>query len=63
MLVLEIGSIVADVEELMSLRFHGYCNAFRYDVERRKGQSSVGLGSNVAKSFVEIERDSTKAGL
>ena len=37
-------------------RFHGYCNAFRYDVDRRKGQTSVGLGSNVAKSFVEIER-------
>lgn len=36
--------------------FHGYCNAFRYDVERRKGQTSVGLGSNVSKSFVEIER-------
>ncbi|CAK9106633.1 unnamed protein product [Durusdinium trenchii] len=36
--------------------FHGYCNAFRYDMERRKGQTSVGLGSNVAKSFVEIER-------
>ncbi|CAL1171577.1 unnamed protein product [Cladocopium goreaui] len=36
--------------------FHGYCNAFRYDVDRRKGQTSVGLGSNVAKSFVEIER-------
>ncbi|CAJ1362929.1 unnamed protein product [Effrenium voratum] len=36
--------------------FHGYCNAFRYDTERRKGQTSVGLGSNVAKSLGEVER-------
>ena len=39
-------------------RFHGYCNAFRYDLDRRKGRSSVGLGMNVAKSFAEIERSS-----
>eukprot|EP00439_Symbiodinium_sp_Y106_P027189 s1560_g3.t1 len=36
--------------------FHGYCNAFRYDAERRKGRGSVGLGGNVAKSLQEIER-------
>jgi len=36
--------------------FHGYCNAFRYDPDRRKGRGSVGLGGNVAKSLQEIER-------
>ena len=40
----------------LRLRFHGYCNAFRYDAERRKGRGSVGLGGNVAKSLQEIER-------
>ena len=43
---------------LVTPRFHGYCNAFRYDLDRRKGRSSVGLGMNVAKSFAEIERPS-----
>eukprot|EP00928_Gymnodinium_smaydae_P037579 TRINITY_DN26062_c0_g2_i1.p1 TRINITY_DN26062_c0_g2~~TRINITY_DN26062_c0_g2_i1.p1 ORF type:complete len:680 (+),score=114.42 TRINITY_DN26062_c0_g2_i1:74-2113(+) len=38
---------------------HGYCNAFRYDMERgrgRLGRSSIGLGGNISKSLMDVER-------
>eukprot|EP00927_Polykrikos_kofoidii_P046674 TRINITY_DN40833_c0_g1_i1.p1 TRINITY_DN40833_c0_g1~~TRINITY_DN40833_c0_g1_i1.p1 ORF type:complete len:602 (+),score=79.92 TRINITY_DN40833_c0_g1_i1:36-1808(+) len=34
---------------------HGYCNAFRHDLNRKRGRRSVGLGGNVAKSLAEVE--------
>jgi len=42
---------------------HGYCNAFRFDSERRGGRTSVGLGGNVKTSLHETEDCARRANL